>query len=221
MNWLIEIFFLLLIIAIAYAMLFCYEKNVELNSLKINDLLNGSKDYRLFLACELLAGFIVVVFMNYHSYTLFSALNVISFTALLLPVAYVDFKKKLIPNKMLVCMAVVRLLLLFGELFFQETELMNYLISSALSIVLFCGIFFLISVVFKNSIGMGDVKLFGVLSIYFGMYGTLHILMYAMIVTFFYACYLLATKKKEKKDEISFAPMVLFGTLITLIAGAL
>ena len=221
MNYLIEILYVLFISALAYAVLFCYEKNMGLKDMKINALLEGWKEYRLLLLVCLFLGVLVTVFMNIHMYTALSTLNVLSFVILMVPVAYVDLKKKLIPNQMLICMLIVKVVLLAFELFFQETDLVNYMISSGISVLVFCGVFFLISLVFKNSIGMGDVKLFGVLSIYLGLYGTLHVLSYALIITFFYACYLLITKKKDKKDEISFAPMVALGMLACVMLGLL
>ncbi len=221
MNWLIEIVFMLIMTVFAYAMLFCYEKDKRFINIPIEEMTNGWREYFFLFAAELFVGIIVLVFAYIHSYTVLSVLNVLCLAQLLLPVAYIDYRNKLIPNQMLICMLIVKVILLAFELFFQETDLVNYMISSGISILVFCGVFFLISLVFKNSIGMGDVKLFGVLSIYLGLYGTLHVLFYALIITFFYACFLLITKKKDKKDEISFAPMVALGMLACVILGLL
>lgn len=68
----------------------------------------------------------------------------------------------------------------------------------------------------KGAIGMGDVKLFGVMALYLGLEGIWTAIFCALVVSFFIAVFSLITKKVKRKDNIPFAPAILIGTYLSI-----
>ena len=80
--------------------------------------------------------------------------------------------------------------------------------------------FFLLFLVFKNSIGMGDIKLFAVMGLYQGLWGAVNSVFFSLVVSFVLSVGLLITRKKGRKDTIPFGPSILIGTAIAIgLAG--
>ena len=123
--------------------------------------------------------------------------NLIYIFALLIlyPLAWIDASQKIIPNKVLIFALICRILLLSIEIIDEPDNVLmllkNYGIP-LLFIAVFCGIALLI---FKDGIGMGDVKLLLLMSIYFGTKCMFSVLFFAMVGAFFVALYLLIFKK--------------------------
>ena len=69
----------------------------------------------------------------------------------------------------------------------------------------------------KGSIGFGDIKLFIVMGLLLGLEGIWSAIFISLIVSFIISVYLLATKKKSRKDAIPFAPALMIGTYISII----
>ena len=69
---------------------------------------------------------------------------------------------------------------------------------------------------FKNSVGMGDVKLFAVIGLYQGLWGAVNSVFFSFIVSFINAVVLLITRKKKKSDVIAFAPCIMIGTVMAI-----
>ena len=70
--------------------------------------------------------------------------------------------------------------------------------------------------IFRNSIGMGDVKLFALMGLYQGLWGAFNAVFFSFVVSFVAAVALLATRKKNRKDVIPFGPSVLLGTILAV-----
>ena len=83
----------------------------------------------------------------------------------------------------------------------------------AVGIFVVC-MFFLLMM--KNSIGMGDIKLFMVMGLYLGLYSMIDAIMSSLVLAFICAVVLLLTRKKGKKDSLPFAPAVLAGTYLSV-----
>jgi len=131
------------------------------------------------------------------------------------PIAYIDFKKKKIPNDILKIMLIARAIILVPELILLGNvahRLFSMLIATV-AVLVAC---ILCCLIVKGAIGMGDVKLFGVMALYLGLEGIWTAIFCALVVSFFIAVFSLITKKVKRKDNIPFAPAILIGTYLSI-----
>ena len=144
-------------------------------------------------------------------------LKYLSMIALCVPIAWIDFDEKRIPNELVLCGLIVQIVFFVVSLFKGLDYLLGDLKSAGLGLLLvivFCGLGLII---IRNGIGMGDVKLLLVLALMGGLDTILSVLFFTMVAAFFMGLYELVIKKKGKTATIPFAPAILFGVIITLI----
>lgn len=141
--------------------------------------------------------------------------------ALCFPLAWIDKKEKKIPNKVLIIGLIIRVILFVPEIFLaDEFILLEFLKNygfALIIIVVFCGIGL---AVFRDGIGLGDVKLLLVLALFLGARYVFSSLFFSLFAAFLVALFLLIFKKADKKSSIAFAPLILFGTYITIVLAA-
>lgn len=131
-------------------------------------------------------------------------------------ISLIDFRKHIIPNKLLLILLSLRTVIAIFQIVFYsnaKTELLSSLLASIGVVLLFCLMRFLV----KDGIGFGDVKLFGVIGLYFGIKGTLSVVFFSFAASFVVSVYMLLTKKKSKKDYLAFAPSILIGTIVAVV----
>ena len=133
-------------------------------------------------------------------------------------IGYIDLKEYRIPNP----------LILAGLIFWALVEAVEVLLGGSglketLAISLIggiCGVvLFIVSLITKSGLGMGDVKLFFVLGLLFGIYDVCSILLITVIVMAIVSIILLIMKKADKKTRIPMAPFAVLGLLIQVITG--
>ena len=136
----------------------------------------------------------------------------VSCLAMLFVAAATDYRRQIIPNRLILSGLGFRAVLLLAELVFERDVLIMTLFSEvlgAIGIFIVCMVFLLMM---KNSIGMGDIKLFMVMGLYLGLYSMIDAIMSSLVLAFVCAIVLLLMRKKGKKDSLPFAPAVLAGT---------
>ena len=74
----------------------------------------------------------------------------------------------------------------------------------------------LCSVRAKGSIGFGDIKPFVVLGLFLGTTGSWGAIFTALLVSLPTVLFLMATKRKGRKDSIPFGPAIVIGTFISV-----
>lgn len=132
------------------------------------------------------------------------------------PVAYIDFKTYRIPNAFVLLGLGIRAVLLVAELLLDNGVLMYTLISEAVAAGALFAAGMLCGLVAKGSIGFGDIKLFVVLGLFLGMEGSWSAVFSALMISLVVAIFLLATKKKSRKDAIPFGPAIVLGTYLSV-----
>lgn len=136
-----------------------------------------------------------------------------------IPVAIIDFKEKIIPNKLLI----IGLLFTVIVIMFQTIVSPDYIISivgnSFIGMLAGGGVFFIASLFVRGGIGAGDIKMFAVLGLLLSFRGIFNLLLYSMIVSAIYSIVLLIIKKKSIKDELPLAPFALVGTIVSVLLG--
>ena len=81
------------------------------------------------------------------------------------------------------------------------------------------GILMVLALIMKSGLGMGDVKLFFVLGLLYGVMDTYGIFLFSIIPMGICAIVLLALKKASKKTTIPMGPFVAVGFFLSIIAG--
>lgn len=145
-----------------------------------------------------------------------------SIVAILLIVAgFVDWKKQIIPN------GLNFVGFLFG-IFLAYLVGINHIyitLDMLLGMATGAGIFLIISlfavVVYgKEGLGLGDVKLMGMLGLFFGAVNTVQIFILSFFLGAIISILLLVTKKKKKDDYIPFGPFIVIAAVITMFVPA-
>lgn len=134
----------------------------------------------------------------------------------ILPCAATDYRTHKIPNQIIITGLAVRLVIYIAEFVSSPTSAFNVLKDNLLGASILAGFFLVLLLVFKNCIGMGDVKLFAVMGLYQGLWGAVNSVFFSLAVSFFVSVILLITRKKGRKDVISFGPSILLGTVIAI-----
>lgn len=173
------------------------------------------KFFSIMTAFNIVAAILLVYF--YVDNTLLFIIERFFVLSVLWVSAYYDLKYYIIPNQIIIIGLASRIVLWGFEFIFEREGLgllvLEQLITAAALVVV--GIVF--SIIIKNGIGMGDIKLFAVLALFFGTRGSLTAIFVALIFSFFVSLFFIIFKKASKKDPIPFGPCALAGTYIAVI----
>lgn len=134
-------------------------------------------------------------------------------------VGYIDLREKVIPNELIVVGLIVWLVFFLLNIFAAKMPWSSTLKYSLLGGLGIGGVLFVLSLVLKSGLGMGDVKLFFVLGLMYGLADTYGILLFSVIVMAVVSLVLLAIKKVSVKTAIPMAPFVVLGFILSIIAG--
>lgn len=170
----------------------------------------------IIVACIVMVGLTFMFVYMYKDNTILANAKLITLVAILFTVTFTDYKRQIIPNKVIATGILVRFVyaviefLTMGKAFFQilKSDLFSLIF---VAILLFLGV-----ILIKNGIGMGDIKLFLVMGLYQGIAGLISSLFFSLIIAFFAAIGMLITRKKSRKDSMAFAPFVLLGTILSI-----
>ncbi|MBU2597880.1 MAG: A24 family peptidase [Actinobacteria bacterium] len=133
-------------------------------------------------------------------------LPAIFFGTILILISFIDIKHRIIPNKIIVPSIIIGLAL---QILFFPDKTMQWVIFSVCA-----GLFFLIiSLIYPEGMGMGDVKLATFLGILLGKKVVVAIAI-GFIIGGLFSIFLLIFKIKKIKDEIPFAPFLAIGAIL-------
>jgi len=157
--------------------------------------------------------------MGLYGYHWLKMLRYFTLMYALLILAVIDVREKIIPNRALMILFGFRLLLLLGEIW-SFPELAIEIVLSSVAGMIGGGLLFLIAgLLTGKGLGMGDVKLIGVIGFYLGFRVLMSNLVITLTLTVVAGIGLLLFKKISMKSEIPFAPFAAVGTIITLLMG--
>ena len=191
--------------------LFRYEHSKDEEKENVEHSVNKAFVVAMFMMNILLANLITYIYDG----SVVINVKLMILVSMMWPIAYIDFKKKKIPNDILKIMLIARAIILVPELILLGNvahRLFSMLIATV-AVLVAC---ILCCLIVKGAIGMGDVKLFGVMALYLGLEGIWTAIFCALVVSFFIAVFSLITKKVKRKDNIPFAPATLIGTYLSI-----
>lgn len=150
--------------------------------------------------------------------TLLRAFTNAEFTLWLAFLSYTDIREKIIHNRMILAGLAFWVLLMILEIAVGGTSWKQLLLYSAAGFLIGF-ILMIVALIAGNSIGMGDVKMFMVLGLVYGLTDIYSILLISLVLMAATAVVLLLLKKANRKTRIPMAPFVAAGFLINVILG--
>ena len=140
------------------------------------------------------------------------ALGIVLVT-ILIPIAIIDYERRIIPNRITGPAAIVAILI--GVLFDQDFVVEQLIAGAA------AGGFFLLAVLaYPRGMGMGDVKLAGVMGLYLGRAVGLAVLI-GLVAGVIAGVLIISSKgaKEGRKTAVPFGPFLALGGIIAIFAG--
>lgn len=185
---------------------------------KIQCLLKNTKKRWTYIIVMFALNIMLVVSMMtfYGENSILFDLKRLALVSIMWVAAFYDYRSLIIPNKLIVLGLIYRGIILIFELIFEREELLQTVISEVIAAVGLVIIAFLCVLIIRNSIGMGDIKLFLVMGLMQGVMGIASSMFISLLVSFVLAVFLLISRRKGRKDEIPFAPSLLLGTYIAI-----
>lgn len=127
-----------------------------------------------------------------------------------------DAKNKVIPNKFLLLLLVIWVVLVSSYIIFQVQKGVALLALSVAGGLIGGLIFLLCYLLSRGQLGAGDVKLAAVLGLYLTGHRIVGAIFYGVLLCSIYALVLLARKKIGLKDGLPLVPFLYAGMCITL-----
>lgn len=129
---------------------------------------------------------------------------------LLLIISFIDVKKMIIPDSILLIgfIGSITYMLLSRNINIENIS------GSLIGFLIFLSIALL-----TNAMGGGDIKLMSLLGFIFGINGILFIIVFSFVLGAVTSIFLLVFKIKKRKDNIAFAPFISIAVLIYMLYG--
>jgi leader peptidase (prepilin peptidase)/N-methyltransferase len=140
------------------------------------------------------------------------ALGIVLVTVLI-PIAIIDFEHRIIPNRITGPAAVVAILI--GVLFDQDFVVEQLIAGAAAG-----GFFLLAAIAYPRGMGMGDVKLAGMMGLYLGRAVGFAVLV-GLVAGVLVGSVIMARVgvKAGRKQQVPFGPFLALGGIIAIFAG--
>lgn len=137
--------------------------------------------------------------------------------------AKTDYHEKLIPNKVILVMLGIRVVLLAFEVFTNLEYWNTVLTYPALGAAIGGIIMAVAMLISRKGVGMGDVKMFVIIGAYVGSTEILSTMFYSFLISAIGGLFLLITRKAGLKDSVPMAPFAFAGVaveyLLLMIGG--
>lgn len=144
-------------------------------------------------------------------------LKLLTLLAILFTVALIDGKTHTIPNASIVTALLIRLIYYVLELFLYGKEFFSMLKGDLLACLIPLAFLILGVFIIRNGMGMGDIKLMLVISLFQGLSGAVSSIFCSLIVVFLISAVFLIMRKKKRKDVVPFGPSVFIGTYLSIV----
>ena len=152
----------------------------------------------------------------YKNTVMMNFIKLYGLLVLVLCAGLIDYKRRIIPNVIILIGLIFRFGMYLYEFFFIENVkavLINDMIGFALGFVFLA----LISLITKGALGFGDAKLFGIIGITSGAFCTYSTLLVSLVLSVVFSLISIARKKMGRKDSFPFGPCIAAGYVVALL----
>ena len=214
-----EIIQLLMISTAIIAVMTTYRMQEEKNSDGENPLILKVKVFIPLSASVLfIAGFYLLLRLEIPTVFIGKLLGLLG---ILMIASYHDYRSHRIPNTLILFALGLRFILYLIELLLYPEFIMEIFLGDLVGMIFAGGIFLIAGLISKGSIGMGDIKILGIMGLYQGFSGVIGSIFFTLLFTFFLSLALLLIKKKKRKSTIPFAPSMLVGTFLAILLSGM
>lgn len=158
------------------------------------------------------------VFASY-SYSIIEAMALLIFIAGTFVIGGIDREEQIIPNRILVIMFAVRSILYLADIILGMEYAVDRLMSGLFGLLFYSGLFMVFRLVYKEKIGMGDIKTIMLAGYYIGIYRCCLMLLIILIISVVHMIYRIIRKQLCVRDSVSFGPYIAVGGYMALILG--
>lgn len=209
------VYFIWIMGAIISILISVYTWN-QYKAINIREIKNNKKD----MVITIISIVITLVLFCYciqREYLYTDIAKIVLTYILLLSSAMIDYKHHIIPNRIILMAILCRLIVLGIEYYVFPEQFMAVLIDCGIGAIVGFGMLFIVSIICKQGIGMGDVKLIGTIGFIQGILSAYNILFYALVVLVLYIVVMWLMKKVNKKTQIPFDPFVYLGFVVAVV----
>ena len=161
------------------------------------------------------------VLMYRQQYRPVTCINLMIVFTVLAAAAGIDYKKQIIPNRLILAGLACRVILLGAEFIMYPDTARQSLLMSCAGMLFGLLLLLILSFLTRRGIGYGDVKLFAWLGLCIGVMDLYNVLFYSVLFAAITGIFLLAAKKADKKQKMPFAPFVFMGSYVVFIMALL
>ncbi len=219
-DLLLRIAWTIIVLAAGYYGVCAYFAQQRKQKLTRNMLLPRWKNKLLFL----LGSVIVLTALNVLFSTIYAGqyfwhkLELLFLAMLVICTAATDRRFHLIPNSFIIIgLGVKAAGYLYEGFAIGWDHALRTCLNGLLGAIIVCVFFVIIALVFKNSIGMGDIKLFALICLFQGLAAGVTSIFLSLLAAFAISVGLLIIKRKSRKDSIPLAPSIMMGTIACII----
>lgn len=172
----------------------------------------------IYMIVMVIVSIFMTVFLNnfYTDNTWLFNLKRVLLLILLWPIAYIDFFTYRIPNRFILFGLLARVAVWITELIVSGGTIWRTVLTEVLTSVILLVVALVCTLIIKNGIGAGDMKLFVVMGLFLGVDGIWGAIFMSLLVSFVVSVVLLVGKKKTRKDSIPFGPAIMIGTYLSV-----
>lgn len=216
----VDLLLLIVIMVALYGFNSCYyvyEMNDKKEKVNLKNALNKNLYNFIFLIHGLIFGLVGSLCFYYYHYSFIGLYKYYILLGILLLLAIIDIKKKIIPNIVIIVLFVPIIIINLLQIFVYGGGI-ELAVAYGLGAVLSFVIFFICMLITRGGIGAGDVKLFTLIGLASGL-GVTHIIFYSLCCSFLYSIVLLIMRRVKMKDFIPMVPFIYLGVLIFFITN--
>lgn len=187
------------------------KNSVEANKIKIN--------YYAIISTAVL--YVIVLYKFGIKQEFLQNLELIKYIVLipiLISIIIVDYKKKIIPNRLTLTIFETGIIITFLYGLNSIFVARDYLFGMVIGAVIF-GIIALLGRIIagKEAMGMGDIKLLAALGLYFGIALTVSISIISFIIAGIISVIIVIRKKKKTVEYVSFGPCIALAAILCIV----
>lgn len=128
-----------------------------------------------------------------------------------------DIRVKKIPNAVTLLLLILRCVFMLYGLLVEHDDVKKVVLGSLVGMLFGAGFIFVCMLLSRGGIGAGDLKLFAVLGLYFGLSGLMMIMIGALFLSAIWAIGMLITRKAKMKSTLPMGPFILSGVTLFYI----
>lgn len=137
----------------------------------------------------------------------------------LLIIAMIDGREQIIPRPLTTAGYLCWLFFAAAAIIIGKASVLNVILFSLGGIAMGGGLFLLCRLLSKGGVGMGDVRMFSVIGLLYGMNYTFSIVFFTTLLMTIYGVVAALCKKKDMKAKVAMGPFTLTACILCFLLG--